>query len=135
MSRIADEIMREYKIKEAYKKKTRQKCTEKDWIKFLNKKKERNKNMFKVIAKQNYTDKRPELIEEYNKGEEVKYNNEGNAIIKQNDIYLINDITRAKEIQESGLAEVKEIKEEVIETAKKKVKAETAVKKTRKKSK
>ena len=91
--------------------------------------------MFKVIAKQNYTDKRPELIEEYNKGEEVKYNNEGNAIIKQNDIYLINDITRAKEIQESGLAEVKEIKEEVIETAKKKVKAETAVKKTRKKSK
>ena len=68
--------------------------------------------MFKVIAKQNYTDKRPELIEEYNKGEEVKYNNEGNAIINQNDIYLINDITRAKEIQESGLAEVEEIKEE-----------------------
>ena len=91
--------------------------------------------MFKVIAKQNYTDKRPELIEEYNEGEEVKYNNEGNAIIKQNDVYLINDIARAKEIQESGLAEVKEIKEEVIETAKKKVKAETAVKKTRKKSK
>lgn len=108
----------------------KEKCTEKDWIKFLNKKKERNKNMFKVIAKQNYTDKRPELIEEYNEGEEVKYNNEGNAIIKKNDIYLINNSERAKEIQESGLAEVKEIKEEVIETAKKKAKAETAVKKT-----
>lgn len=113
----------------------KEKCTEKDWIKILNKKKERNKNMFKVTAKQNYIDKRPELIEEYNKGEEVKYNNEGNAIIKKNDIYLINNSERAKEIQESGLAEVKEIKEEVIETAKKKVKAETAVKKTRKKSK
>ena len=83
----------------------KEKCTEKDWIKLLNKKKERNKNMFKVIAKQNYTDKRPELIEEYNKGEEVKYNNEGNAIIKQNDVYLINDATRAKEIEESGLAD------------------------------
>ena len=90
----------------------KEKCTEKDWIKFLNKKKERNKNMFKVIAKQNYTDKRPELIEEYNEGEEDKYNNEGNAIIKQNDVYLINDIARAKEIKNSGLAEVEEIKEE-----------------------
>ena len=69
--------------------------------------------MFKVTAKQNYIDKRPELIEEYNRGEEVKYNNEGNAIIKKNDIYLINNSERAKEIQESGLAEVKEIKEEV----------------------
>ena len=28
--------------------------------------------MFKVIAKQNYTDKRPELIEEYNKGKKSK---------------------------------------------------------------
>lgn len=30
MSRIADEIIREYKIKEAYKKKTRQKCKEQE---------------------------------------------------------------------------------------------------------
>ena len=112
----------------------KEKCTEKDWIKVLNKKKERNKNMFKITAKQDYTDKRPELIEDYNKGKEVKYNGEGNAIIKQNDVYLINDSARAKKIQESGLAEVKEIKEEVMETTKKEVKAETTVKKTTKRT-
>lgn len=95
----------------------------------------KNKEMYKVIAKQDYIDKRPELIEEYNEGKEVKYNGEGNAIIKKDDIYLINDFIRAKKIQESGLAEVKKIKEEAIETAKKEVKAETTVKKTRKKSK
>ena len=113
----------------------KEKCNEKDWIKVLSKKKERNKNMFRITAKQDYTDKRPELIEDYNKGKEVKYNGEGNAIIKQNDVYLINDSARAKEIRDSGLAEVKEIKEEVMETAKKEVKVETAVKKTRKKTK
>lgn len=127
IEKIVNNIPKKFEYKE--------KCTEKDWIKVLNKKKERNKNMFKITAKQDYTDKRPELIEEYNEGKEVKYNGEGNAIIKQNDIYLINDITRAKEIEKSGLAEVKEIKEEVMETAKKEVKVETAVKKTRKKTK
>lgn len=30
MSKIADEIMKEYKIKEAYKKKSRQRCKEQD---------------------------------------------------------------------------------------------------------
>lgn len=30
MSRIADEIMKEYKIKEAYKKRSRQRCKEQD---------------------------------------------------------------------------------------------------------
>ena len=95
--------------------------------------------MFKVIAKQNYTDKRPELIEEYNKGEEVKYNDEGNAIIKQNDVYLINDATRAKEIKNSGLAEVKEVKEETKSKEPKKLEktnskeAKKTVKRTRKK--
>lgn len=127
IDKIVNNIPKDFKYKEKGK--------EEDWIKLLNKKKERNKNMFRITAKQDYTDKRPELIEDYNKGKEVKYNGEGNAIIKQNDVYLINDITRAKEIEKSGLAEVKEIKEEVMETAKKEVKVETAVKKTRKKTK
>ena len=113
----------------------KEKCIEKDWIKILNKKKERNKNMFKVIAKQDYTDKRPELIEEYNKGKKLKYNDEGNAIINKDDIYIVNDVARANEIKESGLSIVKEIKEELVENTRKKTKAETAVKKTRKKSK
>ena len=111
----------------------KEKCTEKDWIKILNKKKERNKNMFKVIAKQDYIDKRPELIEKYNEGKELKYNNEGNAIINKDDIYFVNDVTRANEIKESGLSIVKEIKEELVENTRKKTKAETAIKRTRKK--
>lgn len=110
----------------------KEKCSEKDWIALINKKVERkNKNMYKVIAKQDYTDKRPELIENYCDGKKIEFNDEGNAKIKKNDIYYVNDNTRAMQIKESGLAEV----EEEIETATKKVKAETAVKKTKKKSK
>ena len=83
-----------------------------DWINLLNKKRERSKKMYKVIAKQNYTDKRPELIEEYNEGKEnVKYNYEGNADIRVNDSYLINDKKRAEEIKASGFAEVIEVKQ------------------------
>lgn len=110
----------------------KEKCTEKDWIKLLNKKKERNKNMFRITAKQDYTDKRPELIEEYNEGKgTIEYNNEGNAKIRLNDIYLINDGERAKEIETSGLAEVVEIKQQ--ETKKEvKEKTETKKKTTRK---
>ena len=89
--------------------------------------------MFKVIAKQDYIDKRPELIEKYNEGKELKYNNEGNAIINKDDIYFVNDVTRANEIKESGLSIVKEIKEELVENTRKKTKAETAIKRTRKK--
>ena len=103
----------------------KEKCNEKDWIKVLSKKKERNKNMFKITAKQDYTDKRPELIEEYNGGKEVKYNGEGNAIIKQNDIYLINDSARANEIRNSGLANVEEIKTEKKATKTKKTTRKT----------
>ncbi len=107
----------------------KEKCSEKDWIALINKKVERkNKNMYKVIAKQDYTDKRPELIENYCEGKKIEFNDEGNAKVKKNDIYYVNDNTRAMQIKESGLAEV----EEEIETATKKVKAETAVKKTRK---
>ena len=110
----------------------KEKCSEKDWIALINKKVERkNKNMYKVIAKQDYTDKRPELIENYCEGKKIEFNDEGNAKIKKNDIYYVNDNTRAMQIKKSGLAEV----EEEIETATKKVEAETAVKKTKKKSK
>ena len=110
-----------------------EKCNEEDWIKLLNQKIERkNKDMYKVIAKQDYIDKKPELIESYNNGMEIKYNQSGNAEIKKNDFYIINDTERAEQIKQSGLAEVEEIKQKVIETATKKVKVETAVKKTRK---
>ena len=79
--------------------------------------------MYKIIAKQDYVDKRPELIQEYNEGNgTVEYNYEGNANIKANDTYLINDDIRADEIKKSGLAEVTEIKledkKEGIETEK-----------------
>ena len=111
----------------------KEKCSEKDWIALINKKVERkNKNMYKVIAKQDYIDKKPELIESYNNGMEIKYNQNGNAEIKKNDVYIINDKSRAEQIKESGLAEVEEIKQKEIETATKKVKTEKAVKRTRK---
>ena len=114
----------------------KEKCTEKDWIKLLNKKIERkNKEMYKIIAKQNYKDTRPELIEEYqNKDKEIEYNLDGSLAIKEGDIYIVNDAERAKQIEESGLAEVKKIEEEIeIETATVKPRAEKAVKRTRKK--
>lgn len=109
----------------------KEKTTVEDWKKILNKKKERRSNMYKVVAIKNYNDTRPELIKEF-KGE-MKYNSKGNAEIKEKDVYFIEDKQRAETIKKSGLAKVEEIKE--VETATKKVKAETAVKKTRKKSK
>ena len=102
IEKIVNNIPKEFEYKE--------KCTEKDWIKLLNKKKERNKNMFRIIAKQDYIDKRPELIEDYNEGKEINYNKFGNASINKDDVYLINDSVRANEIKNSGLAEVEEIK-------------------------
>ena len=115
----------------------KEKCSEKDWIALINKKVERKKkNMYKVIAKQDYTDKRPELIENYCEGKKIEFNDEGNAKIKKNDIYYVNDNTRAMQIKESGLAEIEEIYEKKeIETATKKTKVETAVRKTKKKTK
>lgn len=131
VDKIVNNIPKNFEYKE--------KCTEKDWIKILNKKKERNKNMFRIIAKQDYIDKRPELIEDYNKGKKIKYNNEGNAEIKEKDIYYINDDIRASEIKESGLAEVEEIKEKTKPKEPEKLKttnskeAKKTVKRTRKK--
>ena len=65
--------------------------------------------MYKIIAKQNYTDKYPEYIENYNNGKEIEYNEYGEAKIKQDDFYLINNTERAETIKKSGLAEVKMI--------------------------
>ena len=67
--------------------------------------------MFKVIAKQDYKDKRAELIEEY-KDKEIKYDELGNALVEEGDIYIISNPERAKQIEESGLAVVIELKEE-----------------------
>lgn len=89
-----------------------EKCKENDWIELLNKERKKSKNMYKIKANQNYTDTRPELIEKYNEGSNLKYNNIGNAEIKKNDVYLINDDERAREIKKSGLATVEKIKEE-----------------------
>lgn len=127
LDKIVNNIPKNFEYKE--------KCTEKDWIRLLNKKTERNRaKMYKVIAKQNYIDKKPELIEEYNNGEDIEYNQSGDAKIKKNDFYLINNTERAEIIKESGLAKVEKIQEETeIETATIKPKAEKAVKRTRKK--
>lgn len=104
LNKIINNIPRNFEYKEKY--------IEQDWIKLLNKKTERkNKKMYKIIAKQKYKDKRPELIEEY-KDKEIKYNSEGSAVIEEGDIYIINDETRAKEILKSGLATVIEIRQE-----------------------
>lgn len=110
-----------------------EKCDENDWIKILDTKKERKINMYKIKAKQDYTDKKPELIEKFY-GKKIEYDKEGNARIKKDNVYLINNKERATQIKESGLADVEEIKEEV-EIATIKTKTETAIKKVRKKSK
>lgn len=100
IDKIVNNIPKDFTYKE--------KCTEKDWIKLLNKKVARNKSkMYKVIAKQDYTDKYPEYIESYNNGKEIEYNEYGEAKIKKDDFYLINNTERAETIKESGLAEVK----------------------------
>ena len=114
-----------------------EKCNEEDWIKLLNQKIERkNKDMYKIIAKQDYTDKRPELIKNYCNEKEIEFNEQGNAKIKKNDIYYVNDSARAMQIKKSGLAEVEEINEKKeVKTAAKKTKVETAVRKTKKKTK
>lgn len=120
-----DKILNKIPKNFEYKEKT----TIEDWQKILNKRRERRTNMYKIVAVKNYTDTRPELITEFNG--EIKYNDKGNAEIKERDVYFVADKQRAEVIKKSGLAKVEEIKE--VETAVKKVKAETAVKRTRKK--
>ena len=56
--------------------------------------------MFEITAKTNYKDTRPEFIEEY-RDKEIKYNSDGSAAIKQGDIYIINNKTRAEEIKKA----------------------------------
>ena len=104
VDKIVNNIPKDFEYKE--------KCSEKDWIKLLDKKVERKRSkMFKVIAKQDYKDKRAELIEEY-KDKEINYDELGSALIKEGDIYIISNPERAKQIEESGLAVVIEMKEE-----------------------
>lgn len=110
-----------------------EKCNENDWIKILDIKKERKIDMYKIKPKQDYIDKKPELIEKCY-GKKIEYDGEGNAKIKKDNVYLVSNKERATQIKESGLADVEEIKEEV-ETATIKTKTETAVRKTRKKTK
>ena len=123
IEKIVNNIPKNFEYKE--------KCTEKDWIKLLNQKVERkSKEMYKVIAKQNYKDKRPELIEKYqNINKEMEYNSDGSLAIKEGDIYFVNDVNRAEQIRESGLATVIEIKPEKEEN--KTTETNTATKKTR----
>lgn len=104
INKLVNNIPKNFKYEE--------KCKEKDWIDLINKKTERKCNeMYKVIAKQDYKDKRPELIEKY-ENKEIEYDKEGNAVIKKDDVYIINNIDRAKQIEESRLATVIEIKQE-----------------------
>lgn len=91
-----------------------EKCTEKDWIEFLNKESERrNIKMFKIIAKTNYRDTKPELIEEYeSNNEKAEFNEDGSLSVKKDNTYIIQNVERAEEIRKSGLATVIEIKTE-----------------------
>ena len=77
-----------------------------DWTKLLNKKIALPKKKYKVEALQGYTDKRPELILDY----DINFNIVGEAEIKDGDVYYLADDVRAKEIEESGFAKVSELK-------------------------
>ena len=127
IKKIVDNIPKDFKYEEKGK--------EEDWIKLLNKKVERkNNDMYKIIAKQNYKDKRPELIEEYqNKDKEIEYNKDGSIAIKEGDIYIVNDTDRAKQIEESGLATVIEVRQEKEETKKNTTEVKKTTRRTRKK--
>ena len=63
------------------------------------------KKKYKVEALQGYTDKRPELILDY----DIQYDHLGNAKIKKGDIYYLADDDRANEIEKSEFAKVKRI--------------------------
>ena len=76
-----------------------------DWTKLLNKKVPIPKKKYKVEALQGYTDKRPELILDY----DIQYDHLGNAKIKKGDIYYLADDNRAKEIEKSEFAKVEKI--------------------------
>lgn len=88
------------------------KCKEEDWIKILDKKEENKSDiLYKITAKQFYTDKKSELIESYKgKLSDISYDKYGNAKIFKDDVYFINDRERAEQIKESGFATVEEIK-------------------------
>lgn len=78
-----------------------------DWTKLLNKKVPIPKKKYKVEALQDYTDKRPELI--IYDSNYFELDNLGNALVKRGNIYYLDNDDRAKEIKDSGLAEVTKI--------------------------
>lgn len=125
INKIVNNIPKDFKYEEKGK--------EEDWIKLLNKKVERkNKEMYKIIAKQNYKDKRPELIEEY-QNKEIKYNQDGSVSVEEGDIYIVNDTERVEQIKESGLATVVEVKQEKEENNDKATETKKTTRRTRKK--
>lgn len=76
-----------------------------DWTKLLNKRVPIPKKKYKVEALQDYTDKRPELILDYN----INFDSLGSAKIKKGDVYYLADDNRAKEIEKSEFAIVEKI--------------------------
>lgn len=85
----------------------KEKCTIKDWDKFLNKNVSMPKIKYKVNALNDYIDKRPELIIDDN----FEHTNAGNAIIRKNNKYYLYDKERAKELLDTGYVKIEKIKE------------------------
>ena len=84
-----------------------EKCSAKDWESFLNKRVSIPKAKFKVIALEDYYDKRPEFIIE----DKFYHNKLGYALIRKNDIYYLYDKDRAKELLDTGYVKIEKIKE------------------------
>lgn len=73
-----------------------------DWKKLLNKRAIKPRKYYQVTALRDYLDKKPQLIVNLNI-DDKQYN------VTKNEIYYISDKTRAKEIKDSGYAEIEEV--------------------------
>lgn len=85
----------------------KEKCSIKDWESFLNKKVFIPKAEFKVIALEDYFDKRPEFIIK----DKFYHNKLGYALIRKNDFYYLWNKDRAKELLDTGYVKIEKIKE------------------------
>ena len=85
----------------------KEKCSAKDWESFLNKRVSIPKAEFKVIALEDYYDKRPEFIIK----DKFYHNKLGYALIRKNDIYYLYDKDRARELLDTGYVKIEKIKE------------------------
>ena len=85
----------------------KEKCSAKDWESFLNKRVSIPKAEFKVIALEDYYDKRPEFIIK----DKFYHNKLGYALIRKNDIYYLYDKGRARELLDTGYVKIEKIKE------------------------